>query len=358
MSTLIMIVDNVMREALKQRLIALRDPMYANLPNLRAVIEQVDSLHQRSLQRCNTALGAVVLIIRSHVVPELGSPFFAFDASLIRDGCYFAGLLLSLSETGQTDHELRSDIDMCIHAIRSMRYALGGQRGQEATIDRAWNRRMQRTYSRPAGQQPAPLITTTTTFLTPRDAELTMAVPHFREVPPTLDPVWDAPAPHRPLTIAIQPVEHQHLQQQQQLSARSGYASVPITPTNFTFSAAGYQAAPHGAQGAYSTPPGSGSNNSRPSTSDGPTSSLDPAHLMSYPSATSELDNGFGFTYTPSALSSEHRSLSAPSVGVSPSQQPMLPMMTGMGASYANIAGPHAAVYSDWQYAHLPATGH
>ncbi|KAH9180309.1 hypothetical protein EDB89DRAFT_2062044 [Lactarius sanguifluus] len=88
---------NVIREALKQRTVVHpnRDRSLSNShPNSSPRSPPLDAatrLLKIADARCHEVVRRVIVIIRQH----LGTPFFEYDASLVRDGCFFAGFLLA-----------------------------------------------------------------------------------------------------------------------------------------------------------------------------------------------------------------------------------------------------------------------
>lgn len=97
--------------------------------------------------------GQIVTLIRRH----LGSSFFQYDASLVRDGCFYAGLCLA------RDSGTEEDIRTCVQALEEMRWAFSKSEERIATLkwawenrqvdeeERMWNDRMVRPDSAPAG---------------------------------------------------------------------------------------------------------------------------------------------------------------------------------------------------------------
>ena len=62
---------------------------------------------------CENMLDAVVKIIKSHI----GESFFAYDASLVRDGVFYAGYMLAKV------NDREEDMDACLKALGEMRWA-------------------------------------------------------------------------------------------------------------------------------------------------------------------------------------------------------------------------------------------
>lgn len=128
---------NVIREALKQRVVGcqyspeptvISDEIITRSPRL----SQISQLHSVADARCQQFARLVVAIVRRH----LGTSFFRYDASLVRDGCFFAGLLLA-GDSG-TDEE----INTCLQALREMRWAFSKSEEREHTLNMVWERRI------------------------------------------------------------------------------------------------------------------------------------------------------------------------------------------------------------------------
>ncbi|KAL5490268.1 hypothetical protein ACEPAI_5101 [Sanghuangporus weigelae] len=128
---------NVIRESLKQRLVGcsgavdttfLSDGTVSRSPRF----TQVAQLHTIAEARCRQYARLVVAIARRH----LNSSFFEFDASLVRDGCFFAGVLLA-GESGTEE-----EVSVCLQALRSMRWAFSKSVEREHTLNMVWEQRM------------------------------------------------------------------------------------------------------------------------------------------------------------------------------------------------------------------------
>ncbi|KAI0282211.1 hypothetical protein BGY98DRAFT_1121989 [Russula aff. rugulosa BPL654] len=128
---------NVIREALKQRTVvhpACDRSLNINLPNSSPRSAQLDTaarLLKIADARCHEVVRRVVVIIRQH----LGTPFFEYDASLARDGCFFAGFLLA-GEGGSDE-----DVQTCLQALRQMRWAFSKGEEREKTVRMIWESR-------------------------------------------------------------------------------------------------------------------------------------------------------------------------------------------------------------------------
>ncbi|KAH9998171.1 hypothetical protein BJV74DRAFT_825872 [Russula compacta] len=128
---------NVIREALKQRTVVhptCDRSLNIALPNSSPRSAQLDAatrLLKIADARCHEVVRRVVAIIRQH----LGTPFFEYDASLVRDGCFFAGFLLA-GEGGSDE-----DVQTCLQALRQMRWAFSKGEEREKTIWMVWESR-------------------------------------------------------------------------------------------------------------------------------------------------------------------------------------------------------------------------
>ena len=113
-------VDNVIREFLKQRLVsasgssdnahlAYTDSRQASFNSLSSLIH----LHTIAEAKCQDIAQHVASLVRRH----LGTSFFEYDASLVRDGCFFAGYILA----GQGEQS-----NICMQALSEMRWCASG----------------------------------------------------------------------------------------------------------------------------------------------------------------------------------------------------------------------------------------
>src|SRR5216684_2382500 len=131
------LVVNVIREALKQRTVVhptCDGSLNIALPNSSPRSAQFDSasrLLKIADARCHEVVRRVVVIIRQH----LGTPFFEYDASLVRDGCFFAGFLLA-GEGGSDE-----DVQTCLQALCQMRWAFSKGEEREKTVRLLWESR-------------------------------------------------------------------------------------------------------------------------------------------------------------------------------------------------------------------------
>lgn len=129
--------DNVIREALKQRLVALPVQETSGYlpdshPSSRArKSDIIVRLHMKANSKCHTVVRQVVTILRKN----LGTPFFQYDAALVRDGCFFAGFLLA-GESGTRD-----DVEVCLAALSEMRWAYSKTDERQRTVRLVWDAR-------------------------------------------------------------------------------------------------------------------------------------------------------------------------------------------------------------------------
>lgn len=122
--------DNIIREALKQRLdkfgLVTDRPLETPNHDYRGVVQRLYSIAQ---SKCHYLVRAVGTLIKQH----LGTSFFQYDAFQIRDGVFFAGLLLANDGIGSTE-----DINLCISALREMRWAYSKSEEREQSVRMVW----------------------------------------------------------------------------------------------------------------------------------------------------------------------------------------------------------------------------
>jgi hypothetical protein len=145
---------NVIREALKQRTVvhpSCDRSLSIALPSSSPRSQPLDAasrLLKIADARCHEVVQRVVVIIRQH----LGTPFFEYDASLVRDGCFFAGFLLA-GEGGSDE-----DVQTCLQALRQMRWAFSKGEEREKTVRMVWESR-KGSSARPCTST-SPILTT------------------------------------------------------------------------------------------------------------------------------------------------------------------------------------------------------
>lgn len=107
--------DNVIREFLKQRLLSASGegdgPHIVDPDSQQAIHRSLLHLHTIAESKCLDVAQHVVSLVRRH----LGSSFFEYDASLVRDGCFFAGYMLPADSTDERG-------DTCLRALSEMRW--------------------------------------------------------------------------------------------------------------------------------------------------------------------------------------------------------------------------------------------
>ncbi|KAG8749414.1 hypothetical protein FRC14_001390, partial [Serendipita sp. 396] len=138
---------NVIQEKIRERLDAAQTAQITEIdedPDSPATVEALIRDLKRYLTiaeaKCFDLLDHVVLLVRRH----LGSGFFAYDASLVRDGCFFAGHTLALMP-GRDE-----DVKACLQALSEMRWAFSKGHERSQTIRLAWGNRADRQESLPA----------------------------------------------------------------------------------------------------------------------------------------------------------------------------------------------------------------
>ncbi|CUA75867.1 Protein Ycf2 (chloroplast) [Lotus japonicus] [Rhizoctonia solani] len=127
---------NIIRESLKQRMIEhrrTRDAAFIVDPDVshEPLLAKLTRLHAIAEGKCQDVAGQIVTLIRRH----LGSSFFQYDASLVRDGCFYAGLCLA------RDSGTEEDIRTCVQALEEMRWAFSKSEERIATLKWAWENR-------------------------------------------------------------------------------------------------------------------------------------------------------------------------------------------------------------------------
>ena len=93
--------------------------------------EGLSRLYEKAKSRCVSVVREVVKIIQHN----LGSSFFQYDASLVRDGCFFAAFLLA-GETGSA-----ADVQACLQALNEMRWVFSKSEERIQTIQMIWGAR-------------------------------------------------------------------------------------------------------------------------------------------------------------------------------------------------------------------------
>ncbi|CDO70783.1 hypothetical protein BN946_scf184798.g98 [Trametes cinnabarina] len=124
---------NVIREALKQRLVALpvQETSFVAESGRSRKSDIIMRLHTKANTKCLAVVRHVVTILRRN----LGSPFFQYDAALVRDGCFYASFLLA-GESGT-----REEVEICLRALSEMRWAFSKNDEREHTVRLVWEAR-------------------------------------------------------------------------------------------------------------------------------------------------------------------------------------------------------------------------
>lgn len=108
----------MIREFLKQRLVTASGdgdgPSIIDPDTQQTTFDSLVHLHAIAESKCQDIAQHVVFLVRRH----LGTSFFEYDASLVRDGCFFAGYMLA-GEDG-TDEQT----DTCLRALSEMRWCV------------------------------------------------------------------------------------------------------------------------------------------------------------------------------------------------------------------------------------------
>jgi len=142
--------NNIIREALKQRLVVSGDQSGApsDQPISHDYHSAMNRLYTIAHSKCLYLVQGVVGIIKRY----LGTPFFQFDAFVVRDGVFFAGFLLASERIGEPD-----DVNFCLSALREMRWAYSKSEERENTIRVIWansrSNRNNHTLNQPATPQ-------------------------------------------------------------------------------------------------------------------------------------------------------------------------------------------------------------
>lgn len=126
---------NVIREALKQRVVVhssrRKTPECSPIVRSPATTDAATRLLKVATTRCYTTVKRVVSIIRRFS----GTAFFEYDASLVRDGVFFAGFMVA-GESGTED-----DVHVCLQALHQMRWAFSKNEERARTVRMAWEAR-------------------------------------------------------------------------------------------------------------------------------------------------------------------------------------------------------------------------
>lgn len=150
---------NVIREALKHRM-DIQTSSSNNgrvTPSDRAVAV---NLHAYAVRRCRVFLPRVIDILKRHLAFS-SSGFFAHDTGLIRDGCFFAGMLLAQSDLEgdmgldikcndgtRWDSDVEEDVDVCLRALGVISWVYANSQERVKTLRAQWEARIHRDNER------------------------------------------------------------------------------------------------------------------------------------------------------------------------------------------------------------------
>ena len=151
------ILDNIIREALKQRVVSTSSPALSSKPfpsssSSASSTPAPDStllLHAHATSKCRAILPRVLSILRRHLsMPSNG--FFAYDAGLVKDGCFFAGFILAQGDFEGEGHTLELGMDVedgvevCLHALGAMEWVFSKSDERQQTVRMVWEARKMR----------------------------------------------------------------------------------------------------------------------------------------------------------------------------------------------------------------------
>ena len=144
------ILDNIVREALKQVLV-IHSPQSGTSTPLTPYATTIAELHHYAAQKCNAILPIVLSIIRRHTQAR-ASLLFRYDTDLVKDGCSFAALLLAnsdLDDSGLTSGlhssiNVEEGLGICAQALDAMRWAYSANDRAKQTLLSVWEARKTR----------------------------------------------------------------------------------------------------------------------------------------------------------------------------------------------------------------------
>ncbi|KAG8988922.1 hypothetical protein FRB90_002497, partial [Tulasnella sp. 427] len=181
---------NVIRERLLERISRIRNsrivPTGAQSPTQRTKLTDLEHLHDIAESRCQDVLPQVMDLIKRH----LESAFFEYDASLCRDGVFYAG------ERIAGEPQSGEDVHICLQALSQMRWAYSKSTERTEKLKSIWQKRQATATSLPpVNATTPPLPPLGHPGLPPR------LVPAAHQSG-TADPIFD------PLDVRGQPVFH------------------------------------------------------------------------------------------------------------------------------------------------------
>ncbi|KAG8903673.1 hypothetical protein FRB99_002864 [Tulasnella sp. 403] len=168
---------NVIREKLRERIAQIQDsrivqPDGRMSPTLRGTLLDLMHLHDIAESRCHEMLPRVLDLIRRH----LNTAFFEYDASLCRDGVYYAGERIA-GDAGSAD-----DVHVCLAALSQMRWAYSKSTARTERLNAIWQSRQNPT----SPSVPRPPVPPSSTPLYMQDPHRALDV-----IPLTANPVFD-----------------------------------------------------------------------------------------------------------------------------------------------------------------------
>jgi hypothetical protein len=140
--------DNIIREALKQRILHQSSTRPGNnMPSSASTNNLVD-LHMHATHKCRLLLPTVLVILKRHLQTPT-SALLPSDTGLIRDGCAFAGFMLahgdlegdSGGESLQSVMSLAEGVEVCIRTLDAMRWTFSESAKTKQTLVNAWDAR-------------------------------------------------------------------------------------------------------------------------------------------------------------------------------------------------------------------------
>ena len=163
------VIDNIIREALKQRIASATSPALSAKPfsSSSSTASSTPSpdgplrLHAHATRKCRVILPRVLSLLRRHLsVPS--NAFFAYDAGLVKDGCFFAGLMLAQGNFEEDVHSLELGMDVedglevCLQALGAMEWVFSKSDEMQRTVRMAWDARKMRNAERSRSRRSYP----------------------------------------------------------------------------------------------------------------------------------------------------------------------------------------------------------
>ena len=118
------------------------------------------NLYLCAIRRCQKFLPRVIKMLQRHL--KVPSSFFAYDAGLIRDGCFFAGLLLAQSDKLDAEGDIlgwdadwEEGVMACLQALGEVRWVYSRSQEQEKALKVEWEARIERDTSRRVQRSPS-----------------------------------------------------------------------------------------------------------------------------------------------------------------------------------------------------------